>query len=86
MTKKARVASPKHGDYEDKEEGWQQHMIDVLDIENAEQQATCMQLVRISQALNYIIEAVYHHFIVGSKESTKGKSEMVTHGFKRWET
>ena len=45
--------------------------MDSLEVADAEYQVAHMQFTGLCQVVNYIIEAVYHHFVVGSDVSTK---------------
>jgi len=46
------------------------------------------QLAGLGWAIKYIAEAVYYHFMVGSKDVSRGRGEMTTQGVEqqeRWE-
>ena len=46
-------------------------MVDVLEVSNTEQQAARMQLAAAIQAMEYIAEVVYHHYVAGREGSGK---------------
>ena len=66
----------------DEQREWWEHVIDALEVTNMEHQAAHAQFAGMCQALKYIAEAVYHHFIVGSKASTKGPDGWGTKGLR----
>ena len=72
-SKKVRVASPRQGNSKGEESKWRKHIIDVLEVANTEHQAACPQFVGICQVIEYIPEAVYHHFVVGSETKEWGE-------------
>ena len=50
---------------------WRQHIVDVLEVANAKHQATCTEFVAIYHTIEYMAEAIYHHFVGGSEVSTE---------------
>ena len=62
-TKKAGVASPKRGNKVKEPREWREHVVDTLEVANAEHQAARTQLAAVARAIEYISEVVYHHFV-----------------------
>ena len=60
-------------------------MIDVLEVTNAEHQAIHVQFAGICEAVEYIAEIVYHHFVVGNEELTEGWGKQANQGVEGWE-
>ena len=52
---------------------WRQHVIGTLEVVNVECHAIHAELMGIFQALEYVVEVVYHHYVVGSETSMKSK-------------
>ena len=44
-------------------------MVDALEVANTERQAAHTQLATVARAVEYIAEAVYHHFMVDREDS-----------------
>ena len=63
---------------------WWEHVVDALEVVNMECQAARMQLAMVAWAIEYISEAVYHHF-VANREDSDGEQEG-TIVPERWET
>ena len=62
--KKAWTASPRQGSKVEEQREWQENIMNTLEVANMEQQMARIQFEGLSQAIKYITEVVYHHFVV----------------------